>query len=263
MDKHYLSITEASKMLGLSPSTLRRLENNNKLEGYGLNVYYTPGGQRRYHYDELKNAYHKWGTFGKVNFGKKPCIIIRDLIRYFTDHTSKASYSLDDVVLQTKVLLEHAKKHDVPVIFVIKYFEPNNKASKLWANKIETTQMLTKGAVWTEIDPRISNYPYHSIIYTPYLSPFFQTDLAKVLEKLNVDTTIIVGNSASGSVRISAVDSLQHGLHPIIPREAVGDRTEANKQTALLEINAKYADVVAIDSVIDYFKKIKRSANRI
>ncbi|WP_102346344.1 isochorismatase family protein [Bacillus sp. Marseille-P3661] len=258
MDKHYLSINEASKMLGLSPSTLRRLEKENKIEGYGLNVYYTPGGQRRYSYNELEHAYQRWGACGKMGFGKKPCIIVRELTRFFTDPSSKAAYPLDNVILQTQSLLKYAKTFDIPVFFIARYYDPNNLTSRLWASKIESSVMVVKGSVWTEIDPRIRDFPFKEIIYTPYLSPFFNSNLDSMLKELDIDTTIIIGNSASGSILISAVDALQNGYHTIIPKEAVADRTEASRQTALTDLGAKYADVVSVESVIKYFKDLKQ-----
>lgn len=251
-----------ASLLGLSPSTLRRLEKDNRVEGYGLNVYYTPGGQRRYLYNELEHAYQKWGTFGTIGFGKKPCVIIRDLIRYFSDPSSVAAYPLEETIEHTQTLLDHAKEHQIPVIFVAKYYDPDNEASQLWAKKISTTQMLTRQSIWCQMDERIADYPFHRVIYTPYLSPFFRTNLDQTLNELGVDTVIVAGNSASGTIRMTVIEALQYGLRPIIPKEAVGDRTKANKQNALLEISAKYADVLPLESVLHYFQTYENKLHR-
>jgi maleamate amidohydrolase len=257
MNKNYMTITEAAKMLGISTSTLRRLEKDGKVEGYGLNVYHTPGGQRRYSYNELEYAYRKWGVFGKIGYGKKPCIIVRDLIRAFTDPGSKSGYSsLSKVISNTKIMLKHAAESSIPVIFAITYYDPENPFSQFWASKIETNQMLLKDSIWTEIDPQLKDYPYHEIIYSPYISPFFNTELTGTLRSLDIDTLLIVGNSTSGCIRVTAIDALQNGFRPIIPKEAVMDRSEISHETALVELDAKYADIVTMEDAIQYFNSV-------
>ncbi|WP_116956264.1 helix-turn-helix domain-containing protein, partial [Klebsiella pneumoniae] len=49
-----LTVSDAAKLLGISASTLRRLEENGEVKTYGLKVVYTPGGQRRYLADEIQ-----------------------------------------------------------------------------------------------------------------------------------------------------------------------------------------------------------------
>lgn len=252
-----MTITEAAKMLGISTSTLRRLEKDGKVEGYGLNVYHTPGGQRRYRHNELEYAYRKWGVFGKVGFGRKPCIIVRDLIRAFTDPSSRHGYTaLSEVISNTKILLDHAVQKSIPVIFAITYYDPDNPFSQFWTLKIEHNQMLLKDSIWTEIDSKLKGYPFQDIIYNPFISPFFNTSLSANLHKQGVDTLIIVGNSTSGCIRVTAIDALQHGFRPIIPREAVADRSQMSHETALVELDAKYADISDVESVIEYFNTL-------
>ena len=52
----FLSIGDASRLLGVSVSTLRRLEKNGKLAAYGVKVYYTPTHRRRYRRSEILAA---------------------------------------------------------------------------------------------------------------------------------------------------------------------------------------------------------------
>lgn len=52
----FLSIGDASRLLGVSVSTLRRLEKSGKLAAYGVKVYYTPTGRRRYRRSEILTA---------------------------------------------------------------------------------------------------------------------------------------------------------------------------------------------------------------
>lgn len=77
-------------------------------------------------------------------------------------------------------------------------------------------------------------------------SAFFGTDLADLLREARIDTVIIVGVSTSGCVRATAVDAVQHNFVPIVVRDAVGDRDDAVQQSALYDLQAKYAEVVGL-----------------
>ena len=55
-EAEFLSIGDACRLLGVSPSTLRRLEKNGKLAAYGVKVYYTPTRRRRYKRSEILSA---------------------------------------------------------------------------------------------------------------------------------------------------------------------------------------------------------------
>lgn len=52
----FLRIGEAARLLGVSISTLRRLEKNGRLSEYGVKVYYTPTNRRRYKKSEIREA---------------------------------------------------------------------------------------------------------------------------------------------------------------------------------------------------------------
>ena len=56
---------------------------------------------------------------------------------------------------------------------------------------------------------------------------FFGTRLAAMLTAAGCDTVVVTGASASGCVRATAIDTLQHGYHVVVPREAVADREAA------------------------------------
>ena len=50
---------------------------------------------------------------------------------------------------------------------------------------------------------------------------------ASLLASHQCDSVIVTGASTSGCVRATAVDALQNGYRPVVPREAVGDRNPA------------------------------------
>lgn len=52
----FLRIGAAARLLGVSISTLRRLEKSGRLGEYGVKVYYTPTRRRRYKKSEIIEA---------------------------------------------------------------------------------------------------------------------------------------------------------------------------------------------------------------
>ena len=85
-----------------------------------------------------------------------------------------------------------------------------------------------------------------------YASGFFGTSLASTLTSLGTDTLIITGVSTSGCVRATALDACQHGFVPIVVRDACGDRDQRVHEANLFDLDAKYADVVSEQEVLDY-----------
>lgn len=55
-ESELVAIGEAARLLGVSSTTLRRLEKSGRLAAYGVKVYYTPTGRRRYKRVEILAA---------------------------------------------------------------------------------------------------------------------------------------------------------------------------------------------------------------
>jgi nicotinamidase-related amidase len=85
-------------------------------------------------------------------------------------------------------------------------------------------------------------------------SAFFATPLAPYLTRLGADTIVIAGETTSGCVRASVVDGKSHRYRVIIPEECVFDRDEACHAINLFDLEEKYADVISLDSTLDYLR---------
>ncbi len=109
---------------------------------------------------------------------------------------------------------------------------------------------LEAGSRWVEIDPRIAPLPGEPVLTKLFASAFFGTELSSLLAAAGCDTSIVTGASTSGCVRATAVDALQHGYRPIVPREAVGDRNPDAHEANLYDIDAKYGDVVPVEEAL-------------
>jgi maleamate amidohydrolase len=63
-------------------------------------------------------------------------------------------------------------------------------------------------------------------------------------------------------VRATAVDALQYGFRPVVPREAVGDRNEQAHEANLYDIDAKYGDVVPVRDALDLLEDAAATRTR-
>ncbi|MET3506643.1 isochorismatase family protein [Halalkalibacter oceani] len=250
-----LNISEAAKMLGLSPSTLRRLEKDGYVEGYGLRVIYTPGGQRRYALDEVQKLYTNNGFSGELGVGSKPALLIRDLTNAFTMPYSQLVCQLDNQIEVVSKLIDLATQLRVPVIFSITVYDPQIKASELWGKKFPNIQLLDSNSNWVQIHQDLSQKKYDFVNKLVYISDFHSELFRDFLKAQEIDTLIIAGTTTSGSIRATAVDALQYGYNVVIPREAVADRSNAIQNVTLMDLNARYADVVSVDKVFHYLKE--------
>jgi maleamate amidohydrolase len=89
-------------------------------------------------------------------------------------------------------------------------------------------------------------------------STFVGPNLSAILVSRQVDTVILCGVTTSGCIRATAVDLLQHGFPTIVPRECIGDRVPGPHEANLFDIQAKYADVVALDEALAYVEGVHR-----
>jgi len=259
MYENLLNISDAAKLLGVSPSTLRRIEKNGSIEEYGLKVIYTPGGQRRYILDEIQQLYSNQGFSGQLDFGNKSALLIRDLTIAFTDPHSQLSIMLEGQIESTKLLIEEAIKNNIPIIFSITIYEASHKVSRLWCQKFPSLQILDRHSTWVKIHQELNEFPFDIVNHTVYITDFHNNRIDDFLQSKEVDTLILAGATTSGSIRATAVDALQRGYRVVIPKEAVGDRNPTLQNTTLVDLNARYADILSLDRVLKWMRSNKNA----
>ncbi len=205
--------------------------------------------------EHVRADYVRRGFLGLVGFGKKPCILVVDLNKGFTDPTSAVGADLSDVISRVNELLEIARPKGIPVIFTAIAYAHISEAG-LWAKKIPGLECLQIGTGAEKIDERLNPRADEQVIVKKFGSCFFGTTLSHQLVAGGIDTLIITGTSTSGCIRATAVDALQNGFHAIIPREAVGDRAPEPHEANLFDIQAKYGDVLGIEEVKKYLTEV-------
>jgi maleamate amidohydrolase len=208
---------------------------------------------------DLKQNYS--GVFDiHMGFGRAPAIIVVDFIRAYTEPGSPLyAPAVVDAVKATVPLVKAAREKGMPIVYTRVVYHQSGADGGLFVRKVPALRRMVEGEPLAEIVPELPPAPDDVILIKQYASSFFGTSLAAMLTARGVDTLIITGCSTSGCVRATAVDAMQNGFRPIVPRECVGDRHEGPHEANLFDINAKYGDVVPLSDVMSQLQMVQRS----
>jgi maleamate amidohydrolase len=207
--------------------------------------------------DETTQVIYERARLGQsVTLGTRPAVLVVDFSRGFTDPESTLGSDLTREVEATDRVLTVAREREIPVIFTTIGFEPNLKDASLWLEKLPALEELIVGSKWVEIDPRLERREDETVVLKKGPSAFFGTNLPSILVSQGVDTVVLCGATTSGCIRATAIDLLQYGYPTLVPRECVGDRAEEPHGANLVDIQAKYADVVSVEEALSYLEGI-------
>jgi nicotinamidase-related amidase len=206
--------------------------------------------------EEAREVYAAARLGQSVKLGSRPAVLVVDFSCGFTDPECTLGADMTAEVDATKRLLDAARAKGLPVVFTTIGYEPSLKDGGLWLQKVPSLGELQIGGRWVEIDPRLEPRDDETIVLKKGASAFFGTNLPSILVSQGVDSVILCGATTSGCIRATAIDLLQYGYPTLVPRECVADRAQAPHEANLFDINAKYADVVPLDDVLEYVESV-------
>lgn len=150
-------------------------------------------------------------------------------------------------------LLAACRSKGLPVIYSTNEFRRDGFDLGGWAHKhgrmSEDPEREAKG---NEIVAEIAPAPRDIVVRKQKPSPFHGTALLDHLVKLKVDSLLVCGTSTSGCVRAAVIDAFSYNFRCIVVEDACFDRTVVEHAINLLDMDAKYADVVASNEVLPY-----------
>ncbi len=198
-----------------------------------------------------RDVYDARGFGGRQGAGARPAVVVVDFIEGFTNPDSRLACDADAAVDATRSLLDAAREADLPVLFTtVAYTDSDLERAAMFVAKAPALATLRPGSPWIEVDARLGRRAEEPVLVKLFASAFFGTQLDELLRAEACDTVIVTGASTSGCVRATAVDALQYGYRVLVPREGVADRAADAHNASLLDIDAKYGDVVSIDAAI-------------
>ena len=215
-------------------------------------------------FDADSKIYETRGFQRRIGYGARPALLIIDLANAWTQPGYPFTCdNMDEIIPANQKLLSAARDKSIPIIYTTTaYQDPTgpNSDTGLWHMKIPV-ETVREGTEAAEIDHRIAPRDGEQVICKKRASAFHGTYLAGYLRAHRVDTLIITGVTMAGCVRHSTEDAIAEGFRPIVVREGVGDRVPGVVEWNLFDIDAKFGDVEAVDSVLTYLNTIDPFSN--
>lgn len=208
------------------------------------------GAVRGHWGSDTERMYTERGIGASVGFGSQPALVIVDMANAFTQPSYRLGADLTSVVEANQRVIASFRSRGLPIVFTTTAYHKDMRDAGVFGRKIPALAELQIGSEAVEIDARLPQEPGDHLITKKYGSCFFMTNLASLLINDRVDTVVVTGVSTSGCVRATVIDACSYGFRTVVPVEAVGDRAEGPHWANLFDMDAKYADVVAVDDVV-------------
>ncbi len=209
---------------------------------------------------EVQETYRRAGFGRPAGFGRRPAVLLIDL--YVTDiplggagprdFSDPLPLGADLNIDAVQKLIAAARAHRLPIFYSNMMFEPDGRdlGGSLHKNRAAAAlakQLAGRPYPWLDgIAPAQEDW----VIYKQRPSAFFGTSLASHLIKLGVDTVIVGGQTTSGCVRATVLDSFSYGFRTIVAEECTYDRCVPCHKVNLFDMHQKYADVLALSDVL-------------
>jgi nicotinamidase-related amidase len=199
-------------------------------------------------------------TRRRFGFGRKPILVNIDLQKAYTAVGEFATaYETDPKQLDyVNELADLARSRALPVVWTYVAYMESGEDCGVWGTRTDTPDSLQNikvGSPRSEFDPRLKIDRVRDIIINKRMaSAFHDTNLQSLMTWHRCDTVIVTGGSTSGCVRATVVDSLSHGYRTIVPEECVADKHESPHFANLYDMNVKYADVLPVSEVLDFYR---------
>lgn len=192
----------------------------------------------------------------RAGFGKRPALLLVDFVQAYFDPSCDLFADVEDTLASALRVREAAHAAGIPVVLTNVVYHPQAIDGGRFFEKAKPLSCFLAGnpmGGWPEgLAPRDDEL----VISKQYPSAFFGTSLASTLTALGIDNVILTGLTTSGCVRASCVDSMSHGFITTVVRDAVGDRHDQPHEANLFDMDAKYADVVSEDEIIEFLGSI-------
>jgi nicotinamidase-related amidase len=201
--------------------------------------------------DDLTADYAKAGFGGALPFGRRPAVLVVDVVRAYLDPGSPLHAPVQDAVAAAARLVTAARAAAVPVLFTRVRYRPGGADGGLFYRKVPALACFDEDSPFGEFPAEPAPQPGEVIITKQYASAFCGTSLAATLTAAGTDTVLICGLTTSGCVRATAVDALQYGFAPFVVADACGDRDPRPHQANLFDLQAKYAEVITLEDALN------------
>lgn len=224
---------------------------------------------------EVFNAFTRPKPLGKrpavlvvdVNYafvGLKPENIVDSVKDYRTSCGERGWRGVANIA----ALLKTARPAGGPIIYTTG-LNPTRRGAH-WANRARGQESLSllspdeleHQRIGNRIVDEIAPRPGDIVIEKRGPSGFFGTALVSYLNELDIDTLIVTGTTTSGCVRASVVDAAAYNYYVGVVEECCFDRFEISHRVSLMDMHAKYGQVIALVAAQTYLESAEPALPR-
>jgi maleamate amidohydrolase len=213
-------------------------------------------------------TYLRGGLLADIKFGKRPALIVVDVIYGFTgsegqtleESIAEFSTACGPVSWETMPriaqLIGLFRELNLPIVFT-------NSAAEDLGFTGRTTKRKPRArdeVKYNQFPPAIAPKDGEWVLGKTKASAFFQTPLTAYLVKQGVDTAVVCGVSTSGCVRATTVDAHSHGFTTFLIDDCCFDRSYFAHAANLFDMQAKYAAVISLDELAALLKPIRKAS---
>jgi len=219
--------------------------------------------------DRDKQVFAGAGYGARAGFGKRPVVLVVDvtyafcgdkpepILKSIKQWRSSCGEEAWDGVRNIEILLAAARAKRLPVFYSTGERPTENPFGRgRWMDKNLRGAEDFRAANGADILAPIAPKPQDIVIEKAKPSVFFGTMFAGYLADLSADSIIVCGTTTSGCVRATVVDGFSYNYRMSIVAEATFDRGQASHAINLFDMNAKYADVVNLDEVVEFIRTL-------
>jgi maleamate amidohydrolase len=191
--------------------------------------------------------YARQGLGQPSGFGNRPAVVVVDFVNGFADPAVFGGGNIAPAIARTRVLLENARTHGVPVAFTRIVYADDGTDAGVFCLKapglLKLTEHASASQIVRELEPKAGEY----VVRKTQPSAFFGTNLANWLVGKGVDTVLVAGCTTSGCVRATVVDAMSYNFRTVVVTDCVGDRALAPHEASLFDMEQKYADLMSCE----------------
>jgi maleamate amidohydrolase len=197
----------------------------------------------------------------RYGFGGRPMLVNVDLqCAYTRVGESPTAYDNDPAQMEyINTLAALARSRSLPVYWTYVAFNEDGSDCGVFGSRDNTPyslQNIKRNSPRAALDPRLAIAASDYVVNKLMPSAFHETNLQSLMVWHRCDSIIVTGGSTSGCVRATVVDGLSRGYRVIVPEECVADLHESPHFANLYDMHRKYADVLPVSEVMDYYRGV-------
>jgi maleamate amidohydrolase len=223
-----------------------------------------------------RQALDMLGYGARQGYGKRPALLLIDTNYEFCGHDDAPLLEVIEhwptacgeeawrAVSVMRKLIDACKARGLPVFYSTNTRRADGFDAGSW-NWKSANRPAGRGRIERadDIVDAIAPRPEDVVIRKTKPSVFFGTPFASFVIDLKVDSLIVCGGTTSGCVRASVIDAFSHNLRCAVVADACFDRLQTSHSVSLLDMHAKYADVVSSAHALDFVASLEAGMFRL